>query len=99
MWPFGCKGCKAKDSEIAFHRQILSSMRSIVRDPSQEPERRQQIDYSLLEGLAGLAKRDQGAAPGREEETPGPSIFSRNPIQNFIPQPSDDDETLDPVIG
>lgn len=93
MWPFSCRGCKAKDSEISFYRSFLSTMRSTVRDPSQDPERRQTVDYEALEGLAGLAKREAYFDSERDRPQP-PVAFSRNPIQNAVETPQDDDEPV-----
>jgi hypothetical protein len=33
---FSCRACKAKDGEIAFLRSMLSSARTIYRDPERE---------------------------------------------------------------
>lgn len=34
---FSCKGCEVRDEEIRFLRSILSSARSITRDPAVLP--------------------------------------------------------------
>lgn len=88
IWPFG-KSAKdhlieAQAAEIAFLRNYVATMRSVVRDPSQEPERRRATDYSSVEGLKELARREayfdsERDKPAVENES---YRFSRNPVED-----------------
>lgn len=83
IWPFSCRGCKSKDSEIAFLRGQFASMRTVYKNPIERPD----LNSNVERISAGVPTHD--AAPADPEQPQVPGYFFRDCVQDFDPTKDD----------
>lgn len=84
-WPFSCRACKAKDSEIHFLRGILASTRTIIREPVNEQTVPHYETFKYVPGQSVATVQPD------ERDTYDAPAFNRNPVQ-FINATDDTEE-------
>lgn len=81
-WPFGCRGCKSKDSEIAFLRGQFASMRTVYKTP---------VHDAALPIVEQAVAMNSAPADTEDDDRPliAPGSFYRDPVQDFDPTKDD----------